>query len=207
MFFDSSLHLEAWSKIYQELHPEDTNPLGASRVCGANNDAILRSFAPWLSREERDRWSEHKEDLYRRTCKADPEKLRLTAGTEAFLQYLKEQGIPFALASASIRSNIQFYFDTFSLGRWFKLEDIVFDDGSYPDKGAMHLEAARRLQVDISDCLLVEDSPSAIRHAKEIGAGCIVAIGETADPAELKRLGADHYIRDFTEFDLRWFTS
>lgn len=206
MFFDSSLHLEAWSKIYRELHPDETGPLNTALICGPCNDAILQKIAPWLSAEERERYSQRKEELYRRACLSNPEILHLVAGTEQFLQLLQDRGIPFGLASASIRENIDFFFETFSLGKWFRREDVVYDDGTYPDKGAMHLEAARRMQVSLSDCLLVEDSPSSIRLAKENGAGRIVAVGATADAAALKKLGADHYICDFTQFDSAWLT-
>ena len=204
MFFDSSLHLEAWSKIYQELHPEDTGSLNTGLVCGANNDAILKRIAPWLSDEERNRYSIRKEELYRQSCKSNPQIVHLAHGAEAFMNELQQRGIPFSLASASIMDNIRFYFETFGLDRWFRMEDVVYDDGSYPDKGAMHMEAARRLNVELSDCLLIEDSPSSVTQAKHNGAGCIVAIGDREDPEVLMRLGADHYIRDFTEFDLAW---
>lgn len=204
MFFDSSLHSEAWSKIYRELHPEDTVPLNTDIICGPNNDSILKKIGPWLSAAERDQYSEHKEDLYRRTCMSRPEVVRLVDGTVEFMQYLQDHDIPFALASASIKSNIDFYFETFALGRWFDRDQVVYDDGTYPDKGAMHLEAARRLNVDIADCLLIEDSPSSIALAKRNGAGCIVALGNTAPASQLLSLGADHYISDFTEFDYTW---
>lgn len=204
MIFDSSLHAEAWSKIYQDLHPEDTASFDASVVCGPNNDAILKSMAPWLTAEERNEWSEKKEALYRRACLTKPEKLSLVPGVEEFLQYLIEHDIPYGLASASIRSNVDFYFEAFGLDRWFSKDQVVYDDGTYPDKGAMHLEAARRLNVDIADCLLVEDSPGSIAHAKRIGAGRIVAVGISAPPAVLFDKGADHYMKDFSEFDCAW---
>ena len=204
MFFDSSLHLEAWSKIYQELHPESTCSLNPDLICGANNDAILKSIAPWLTDEEREKYSIRKEELYRQFCKDNPEIVHLAHGTEAFLDELQHRGIAFALASASIMDNIRFYFDTFGLDRWFRREDVVYDDGSYPDKGAMHQEAARRLNVDLSNCLLIEDSPHAISLAAQNKTGCIVATGSTAAKADLLELGAHHYIDDFTEFDFAW---
>ena len=130
----------------------------------------------------------------------------MVAGIEDFLQTLHTLHIPFALASASIKSNIDFYFETFGLDRWFDKDQVVYDDGTYSDKGAMHLEAARRLGFPLSECILIEDSPSAIRFAKRNGAGCIVAVGNTASPEVLTDLGADHYISDFTEFDTAWLT-
>ena len=204
MFFDSSLHVEAWSRIYQDLYPEDTTPPDMSRISGANNAATLRNFAPWLTDEENRQYSEKKEELYRRACKTKPEMLHLVKGTEEFLQYLQDHDIPFALASASIRSNIDFYFETFGLDRWFQKNQVVYDDGTYPDKGAMHLEAARRLNADMGDCLLIEDSPGSIALAKRNGAGCIVAIGESAPVTKLFDAGADHYMKDFSEFDCAW---
>ena len=204
MFFDSSLHSEAWSKIYQDLYPEDTKPFDMTCIFGANNDAILQNLAPWLTAEERDIYSEKKEALYRRACLTKPEMLRLVPGTENFLAKMQERGIPYGLASASILSNIDFYFEVFGLDRWFRKDQVVYDDGTFPDKGAMHLEAARRLNASLADCLLIEDSPGSISHAKRNGAGCIVAIGSSASREKLFDAGADYYIKDFSEFDCAW---
>ena len=203
MFFDSSLHLEAWSKIYRELHPDDTASPDTKLFCGPRNDEILKNMAPWLTASQRELYSEKKEELYRLACKSNPEITHLANGSKAFLRLLREKGVPFGLASASIKANIDFFFDTFGLGRWFDIDDVVYDDGTYPNKGAMHLEAARRLGVDFADCMVIEDSLSSIRQARQNGAGCIVAVGNTASVAELRGL-ADHIIRDFTEFDPAW---
>jgi beta-phosphoglucomutase-like phosphatase (HAD superfamily) len=178
--------------------------LNAGLVCGANNDAILKSIAPWLSDEDRDRYSVRKEELYRQSCNENPKIVHLAHGTEDFLDELKRRGVPFTLASASIMDNIRFYFETFGLDRWFRMEDIVYDDGTYLNKGAMHLEAARRLNVTLENCLLIEDSPHAISLAAQNKTGCIVATGFTAAKADLLELGAHHYIRDFSEFDFAW---
>ena len=120
------------------------------------------------------------------------------------MQGLHERGIPFILASASIKANVDFYFDSFPIGKWLKKEDVVYDDGTYANKGEMHLEAARRLNVPFAECMVIEDSVAAITLAKRNGVGQIVAIGEKADGSDLIQLGAEHYIHDFTEFDYAW---
>ena len=204
MFFDSSLHLEAWSKVYQELHPDDTASADARLFCGPRNDEILRNMAPWLTDQQREIYSQKKEELYRLACASRPEMTHLVNGTQAFLQLLQEKGIPFGLASASIRPNIDFFFETFALGQWFRQEDVVYDDGTYPNKGAMHLEAARRLGVSLADCLIVEDSLSSIRQARRNGAGRIVGISNVYTDRELMEAGADHTIKDFSQFDPAW---
>ena len=203
MFFDSSLHMEAWSKIYLELYPQSSAPPDTKLFCGPRNDDILKNMAPWLDEKQRELYSEKKEELYRLACLRNPEITHLANGIPAFLQLLQEKGVPFGLASASIKSNIDFYFDTFGLGRWFRKENVVYDDGTYPNKGAMHLEAARRLGVNFADCMVIEDSLSSIQQARQNGAGCIVAVGNTAPASDLCGL-ADHIMADFTGFDPAW---
>ena len=46
MFFDTRFHMEAWSEIYHELHPEDTNPLDPKLICGPCNESIIQNMAP-----------------------------------------------------------------------------------------------------------------------------------------------------------------
>ena len=204
LFFDSGFHREAWGKIYRELHENSDNEPDPSTYCGPRNDIIIQNMAPWLTKEERDKVSCHKEALYRRICKENPHQVRLVHGALEFLDEMKERNVPFILASASIKDNIDFYFETFGLDRWLNKEDCVYDDGSYANKGEMHREAAKRLKAEMENCLVIEDSVSAIAHAKEAGAGCIVAIGDGKNKEKLMELGADYYITDFTEFDFSW---
>ncbi|MBR2888963.1 MAG: HAD family phosphatase [Oscillospiraceae bacterium] len=204
MFFDASLHLEAWSKVYQELYPEKSTSPDARLFCGPRNDEILRNMAPWLTDRQREFYSEMKEELYRLACVSNSEITHLVNGTQAFLRLLQEKGVPFGLASASIEPNIDFFFETFALGQWFRREDVVFDDGTYSNKGAMHLEAARRLGVYLADCLVIEDSLSSVRQARQNGAGRIVGMCSVATDRELLAAGADYTMDDFTQFDPAW---
>ena len=161
-------------------------------------------MAPDLTPEERTACSIHKEVLYRNICMQHPDQLHLTKGAEELFRGLKERGIPFTMATASIIDNFEFYFRTFPLEPWFQKERCVYDDGSYADKGEMHIEAARRLGTTLSDCIVVEDSTLSIALAKKNGAKKIIGIGSDSIHPELIRSGAAHCIRDFTEFDYGW---
>ncbi|MBR5595849.1 MAG: HAD family phosphatase [Lachnospiraceae bacterium] len=205
LFFDSGFHQEAWAEIYRELNPNKDDGPDGSFYCGPRNDVLIQMIAPWLSEQERQEVSRRKEALYRKICKENPHRVQLVDGAIEFLDELKERNVPFILASASIKDNIDFYFETFDLGRWFDKELCVYDDGTYKDKGEMHKEAARRLGVELPDCVVVEDSVSAITHAKENGAGCIVAIGNESAKEEIMNIGVNHYIKDFTEIKCEWF--
>ena len=196
--------MEAWSKIYQLLHPDTSSAPDISQFCGPRNDVILQTIAPWLTAEERDRYSEEKESMYRQACINDTSITHLVAGAEQFLQFLLERKIPCILVSASIKPNIDFFFQTFGLDRWLDRDLVVFDDGTYANKGEMYLEAVKRLKVNIQDCLIVEDSPSSIEYAKQLSPSCIVAVGYTAPAEKLLSCGADYYVRDLSEFDTAW---
>ncbi|MGN0308896.1 MAG: HAD family hydrolase [Lachnospiraceae bacterium] len=206
LFFDSGFHLEAWGKIYRELCEKTDDELGQNFYCGPRNDVIIQQIAPWLTPKERTAYSHKKEALYRQICMENPGQVRLVPGAEEFLQYLREHKVPFLLVSASIKENMDFYFQQFELNRWFDQSRCVYDDGTYANKGEMHLEAARRLGTILSHCIVVEDSISAIAHAKENGAGMIIGIGSDSVRDDLIHTGADHVIRDFREFDRKWLT-
>ena len=45
MFFDTRFHMQAWSEIYRELHPEATEPLDPRLICGPRNEVILQGMA------------------------------------------------------------------------------------------------------------------------------------------------------------------
>lgn len=205
LFQDTDFHLDAWELIYSEYHEgADASVPDRRFYCGPCNDVIIQRIAPQLSKEERDQCSLHKESLYRNICMQHPQELALTAGAEELFEILEERAVPFALATASIRSNVDFYYQTFGLEQWLDRDLCVYDDGNYGDKGEMQKEAARRLDVKFSECIVVEDSVTAIGYAKKNGAGLVVGIGEVSLHPELIAAGADCCICDFTEFNLAW---
>lgn len=204
LFFDSCFHMEAWSRIFKELRGEAEPIPDAASFCGPNNDDILKVISSMLTAEERKMYSVRKETIYRELCKQNPDKVHLTKGAVELFEALKELQIPFALASASIIDNIEFYFKEFALAQWFDRQICVYDDGTYANKGQMHMEAAKRLGAAFSDCIVIEDSIGSIGYAREYGAKKIIGIGSDSIHPELIRAGATRCIRDFTEFDLEW---
>ncbi len=72
---------------------------------------------------------------------------------------MKEKDIPFTIASASIKENIDFFIESFD---WTagSPEDIVYDDGTYENKIAMFHKAADVIGIDMKDIRIYEDSNS-----------------------------------------------
>ena len=190
LFFDNDKHILAWGEISKMLRGKGiTEEELLEHFNGVPNQKIVTYL---LGREgiaeEVEKYSQLKEEFYRRFCLEDQEKFHLVDGAVEFFNYLKEKEIPFTIASASIKANIDFFVKEFKLAKWINPEDIVYDDGSYENKVAMFLDAAKELGVDIKDCMIVEDSVSGIYSAYLAGCRNIMVIDSSGKAEEYKSL-------------------
>jgi len=180
MFFDTDKHVEAWKIYLRELCGKDiSNEEYHKHVHGKINADILTYYMNrTLEISECDQLAEGKEKIYRDLCSLDTANLKLVDGLPDLLDFLKAQKIPFSIATAATKNNLDFYFEQFGLGRWFTMEQIVYDDGTIRGKPEpdIYLKAASRLGVNPQDCIVVEDSPSGIKAAERAGIGKIIAI-------------------------------
>ena len=112
------------------------------------------------------------------------------------LEYLREQGIPMALGSAS--KNARPILEKVALLPYF--ETVV--DGNQVTKAKpdpeVFLIAARALGVAPENCVVFEDAVAGIEAAKKAG---MISVG-IGDPEVLNN--ADYNFRDFTEIDLNF---
>ena len=190
LFFDNDKHILAWGEISKMLRGKGiTEEELLEHFNGVPNQKIVTYL---LGREgiaeEVEKYSQLKEEFYRRFCLEDQENFHLVDGAAEFFNYLKEKEIPFTIASASIKANIDFFVKEFKLAKWINPEDIVYDDGSYENKVAMFLDAAKKLGVDIKDCMIVEDSVSGIYSAYLAGCRNIMVIDSSGKAEEYKSL-------------------
>lgn len=187
LFFDTDKHQEAWRKYGEQLlgRPVSQEEFQVSML-GRNNRLILQYL---LGRtptpEETAIMGDEKEACYRRLCLADPETLHLAPGASEFLDRLKAAKIPVTIATSSGRENLDFYFEQFGLDRWFRKELCVREDGTFAGKPApdIYLRAAERLGLPPARCTVFEDAISGIRAAHSAGAGQVVAVASSMEPA------------------------
>ena len=201
LFFDNDKHIRAWSAISELLRgiPITDEEL-YTQINGKRNEQIIERYKPNLSIEENKKYSLLKEEYYRKYCKADIENFHLVQGAETFFDTLKEEKIPFTIASASIWENIEFFIQSFHLDHWIPMEWIVYDDGSYANKKMMFLEAAKRMKVNIQDTIIVEDSIEGIQNAYAAGCRNIWVMDSSNQEAYLKTFpGVVKIIHNFTQ--------
>lgn len=207
MFQDSHLHEAAWLHMVKKYSKGELSDHDISvNLHGRTNKEILNFFvSDSLTEEEIDRLSFEKEAYYRELCLKKPEELKLTKGLISVLDSLKEKNIPMTIATATVKENVDFYFQVFKLDRWFNIEKVVYDNGTFPGKPApdIFLIASSKLKLEPRECLVVEDAYSGILAAKKANIGKIIAIDPFNKNVELftkNNLCDDGLIKDFTEF-------
>ena len=179
LFADSDKHRLGWKRFLARYGKDVDDEELRTHYLGRTNPYILRRvFGEDLAPELIASRTLEKEAAYRECCLEDPASFHLIAGSGAFLDFLKAEGVDFTIATGSEDSNVDFYFDKFALGRWFDRSRVVLDDGSFPGKPAPdgYLRAAKVLGRDPADCVVFEDSISGVRAAHAAGVGKIVAL-------------------------------
>ncbi len=180
LFKDSEYHIAAWQKISQMLthSPMSREEILQKTQGVCNAITIDRLTQGRCSKEENQAWSRKKEALYRQLVVQDRTKAALVPGAVELFETLRDHGIPFVIASASIEENIDFFFDFFQLDRWFERKQTIYDDGSYPDKGAMFEAALKILGCNRQAVLIFEDSDKGLDCAEAAGFSRICMLEE-----------------------------
>ena len=202
LFPDDDINEKAWKAVIDELSQGKINAdefYGA--FIGVRNypfvEEIFKKLGLPLEEDKIMYWAIRKEtEYYQKFCRGLHRDM--VAGAEELLNELKEKNIPTNMCTASLIENVDFYFDYMKLDRWFDRNLVVYDDGVSVDKKDMYLEGARRLGVDIRDCLVFDDSPVSIRKAAEAGCENIVIIKKPNNP-DLPQIR--QRISNFYEFD------
>lgn len=202
LFFDNDKHILAWSKISQDIRNCDISEDELySHINGVVNAKVVEYMLNGCATKEQiEKYSALKEVYYRQFCKEDQKNFHLVDGVTSYFDQLKKQHIPFTIASASIWDNIDFFITSFHLNQWIDVKNIVYDDGHFENKVTMFQAAAKRIGVDIKDCLIFEDSQSGIKSAYEAGCRNIIVVN-SANQKEVyqKMKGVIQVIDDFTQ--------
>lgn len=200
LFFDSEYHLSVFDQLKYELTGEHMDMAEMESTCaGVPNVEIFRRLSGGsLSKKTCEAYSKRKEELYRKLVTETFGGPHLCNGAEQLFSYLKKKGVPFTIASASIKENIDFFIEIFRLDQWIEPSLIVYDDGSYKDKTSMFEEAFRRLKTD-GKRVVLEDSVSGIRCASLCNAD-VIAIDSPSLREKMKgNTSIIGYVHDMSE--------
>lgn len=180
LFFDNDKHVLAWNEVSRLLRGCDiTQKELHEKFNGTPNEQIIKYMTDGkASAEEIEKYSSKKEEFYRDFCKKDKENFHLVRGVEDYFKWLDKKNIPYTIASASIKANMDFFRESFGLDEYIDPSLLVYDDGTYENKIQMFLDAAKKIGVDIKDALIIEDSNSGIKNAYKAGCENILVVCE-----------------------------
>ncbi len=204
LWWDTHLQEIAWKRFSETVRdtPFSSDEI-RTHVHGRNNRYTFEYLTGRsITGAELTQMIQQKESIYRQMCLDQGADFKLSPDAAALLDYLVEQDIPHTIATASEKTNLDFFVAHLQLERWFDLGKIVYDDGTRRGKPApdFYLDAAKCLALNPASCIVVEDSDSGIEAARAAGIGHVVALGPAESRERLSQLnGVDRVITSLAD--------
>lgn len=204
LFWDSVQQEYAWRKFAKEIIHREISDLEFKKyIHGRSNDFIFEYlFGKPIPQDELHELSEQKEKLYRELC-IEQLPFQLAPGATELLDNLKTKNIPRVIATASGKTNVDFYIQYLGLGKWFESNRIIYNDGSICGKPApdIYIKAAQAINVLPENCIVFEDAISGIQAASSAGIGKIIAVVPKDNQDNFKNMNEVHdVISNYYEF-------
>jgi len=181
LLWDSHIHQKVWEEYTLKLRKtplthEELLEHFEGRSVKACLEYILKRK---LTDTELKQLTAAREKRYRKLVKAMKDNFSLSPGAVALLDTLVTHNIPHTIATSAGKTNMRFFFEHLHLDKWFDFDSIVYDDGSLPSKPApdIYQKAAKKLNADPKDCLVIEDAHSGVQAALSAGIGTVIALG------------------------------
>ena len=165
------VHHRAWQQKLAELGLDWTLDEVKENCVGTNDEILQKIFGEKYTFEERDNISFDKEVIYRKTFFKD---LKLLEGLHELLENAYQHGIPMGLGTAARPENVNFVLDNLHIRHYFKAIITEKDvDKGKPDP-SVFLKVADMLNIEYSQCLVFEDSPTGAKTALNAGMKAII---------------------------------
>jgi beta-phosphoglucomutase family hydrolase len=186
-------HFRAWGELCKN-YGLNVSPEVVKSWFGNTNHMILRNlFGDTVDDKQVVNMGNEKEILYREIYKND---IKALPGLENFLVDLEQNDIIIAIATSAPTVNVDFVLKNTGLRKYF--DHII--DASMIKEGKpspeIYLKSSEVIKLDVSDCLVFEDSFHGIESARRAGMK-VIGVATTHAANELK--GTIKNINDFTK--------
>lgn len=204
LFWDTELHNQAWDMFLEKWGFSLTYQEKVERIHGKNNQDFLKSLFPDRSVDEISTLSIEKERIYQDVCRRS--NLDLAPGARDFLKFLRQNRIPYTIATASQKENVDFFFDYLHLDDMFDRSMVIFNDGKTLSKPhpQMFQKAMQTIGKKPEETLVFEDSLLGIQAAENAGVGKIIIVNSNQDDHSRWKYAV---IRDFADVDRKQFVA
>lgn len=204
LFWDTKLHNKAWDIFLtrHNLYLSDEDKF--LKIHGKNNrDIFTALFNRSFSDDELNKYILEKEGLYQQLCLQTD--MPLAPGATDFFNFLKDNDIPFTIATASGQENIDFYFKHLPIAQWFDYDKVVYNNGQIKGKPdpEIYLKAMQVINRKPEEVIIFEDAIAGLQAARNAKAGKIIIVDSNDD--DYTGWTDNQIIRSFDEVDRKQF--
>jgi HAD superfamily hydrolase (TIGR01549 family) len=210
LWWDTALQEQSWQAYARQLRgaPFTKDEMDRHMHGRPNKEVLEYLTGRHLDVDEVGLMTEEKETIYRAMCLELGADFRLSPGAVELLGFLTRNAIPHTIATASEKHNVGFFVKHLRLDDWFAVEQIVYDDGTFPGKPEpdIYQRAAKSIGLPPAECIVIEDSLSGLSAARRAGIGHIVALC-TSSPRDLllSLPGVNQVLDSLDDFDTAVF--
>lgn len=143
-------------------------------------------------------------EFQKETAKAYGKIIPLKCGVKETLGVLKQKGFRLCVLTASPNNLTELCLKRLQIFHLFESVWSIDDFNLTKADKDIYLEAAKRLGVSITDCVMVDDHLGVLKVAKSVGMSTVGVYDEYSRAAQAEiRATADYYVTDFAEI-LQW---
>ena len=203
LLLDDPINSLSWKKYAKRKFNYDLTDADYHKYNGTPGETWIEGITEGkITGEEAIKCREEKEEQYREDLRNA--EIDLIKGAKEFFNELKNNNIPFTIATSADKKNIELFFEKFGLNKWFDFDKCAFNDGTFKGKPNpdIYLIAAKKIGVDIKKCIVFEDTKSGVKSGYTAGAKVIgMLAGRKAEDIWKFEKVVD-VINDFTEVNI-----
>ena len=203
LLLDDPINSLSWKKYAKRKFNYDLTDADYHKYNGTPGETWIEGITEGkITGEEAIKCREEKEEQYREDL--SNAEIDLIKGAKEFFNELKNNNIPFTIATSADKKNIELFFEKFGLNKWFDFDKCAFTDGTFKGKPNpdIYLIAAKKIGVDIKKCIVFEDTKSGVKSGYTAGAKVIgMLAGRKAEDIWKFEKVVD-VINDFTEVSI-----
>ena len=187
------VHFESWVKMTSEIGVEFTREF-FEKIFGQQSPEIIRKLmGPNVDEITIEKFANLKEKYYRDMVK---DQLKPLPGVIELIKELHDLKFKLAVGSSGPSENVELLLTSLKIKKYFNAVITAAEIKRGKPEPDVFLEAAKRVKVKQSQCVVIEDAPVGIESAKRAGMKCIAL---TTTHPEKELFNADLIVKDLSE--------
>ncbi len=188
------IHFKSWKKVAEEEASVEFTRAFFNATFGQQSIPITRRLVgPKIDQKLVEKWANLKEEYYREMVKDD---LKPLPGVIELINDLKTRKFRLAVGSSGPPENVELLLSSLNIKKYFDVVITAADVENGKPSPDVFLLVAKRLNLPLKHCLVIEDAPVGIEAATRAKMKCI-ALTTTHEEKELTQ--ANLIIKDLSQ--------